>query len=92
MSEMNFNVLKAWNADQAKKYFRTDKFIVRLYDGFDNQWIDCNYEPLNWDDAQALLMKKTKNGTERTQFSDVDYYFIFPWGSRMLYSEGFGDR
>lgn len=64
-------------------------FVVRLYDGFDNQWIDVS-KPVPKAEADRILAKHTKNGTEKTCYRDIDYYAIFPADTKMLYSDGFG--
>lgn len=64
--------------------------VVRLYDGFDRQWMDVS-KPVPEDEAQRIWNEKTKNGTERTKYADIDYYAIFPADTRMLYSEGYGE-
>ena len=53
---------------------KNEKFIVRLYDGFDNEWIDVSSP------------NKTKNGAEKTKFNDIDYYDIFPADTIMYFS------
>jgi hypothetical protein len=70
---------------------KTKLFVVRLYDGFDNQWIDVS-KKVTRDKAQEIWNEKTKNGTEKTSFGDIDYFKIFPADTRMLYSGGFGER
>jgi hypothetical protein len=60
-------------------------YVVRLYDGFDHLWMDVS-KPLPQDEAHKILMEKTKDGTERTSYDDIDYYAIFPADTRMLYS------
>lgn len=67
------------------------KFVVRLYDGFDNQWIDVT-KPMTMAAAKAEWSRLTKNGTEKAKYSDIDYYKIFPADTRMLFSDGFGER
>jgi NDP-sugar pyrophosphorylase family protein len=59
-------------------------FVVRLYDGFDRYWIDIG-SPCNYEEAFAIWNEKTKNGTERTTYQDIDYYDIFPANTRMLF-------
>lgn len=54
-----------------------EKFIVRLYDGFDDQWIDIS-KPVNKDTASKIWNEKTENGTKNTNYDDIDYYKIFP--------------
>lgn len=84
-----FNV--RMDADQAKAHYECDNFVVRVYDGFDNQWCDCT-GPLPWDEALKVLKEKTKDGTEKTKFSDIDYYSVLPGNVKMLYSDGFGEN
>jgi hypothetical protein len=66
------------------------KFIVRLYDGFDNQWMDIS-KPVSKEEAQKIWAENTNGGTKNTKYSDIDYYAIFPADTKMLYSDGFGE-
>lgn len=66
-----------------------NKYVVRLYDGFDNQWIDIS-EPVSKEEAERIWNEKTNNGTEKTSYGDIDYFKIFPTNTKMLYSDGFG--
>lgn len=80
------------NTDKPKvKATEGDKFIVRLYDGFDNQWCDVT-GPVSKEEADRIYDKETNNGTKATNFSDIDYYRIFPAGTKMMFSDGFGER
>jgi hypothetical protein len=55
-----------------------EKFVVRLYDGFDNEWIDVS-GPVDKKTAKKIYNEKTNNGTKDTNFFDfIDYYKIFP--------------
>lgn len=65
-----------------------EKYVVRLWDGMDGVWIDIT-KPLSYDEARKAWNEKTKNGTEKTCFGDIDYFEIFPSSTTMLYS---GDR
>lgn len=69
---------------------KPDTFIVRLYDMFDG-WIDIS-KPLSEDDAKKLWNEKTKNGTEKTSYSDGDYFAIFPSDTRMLHTPEYRGR
>lgn len=71
--------------EPAKKPSTTGLYIVRHYDGFDNDWMDVSKE-LSWDDALALWKEKTKDGTQNTHYRHIDYYAIFPSDTRMKYS------
>jgi hypothetical protein len=59
-------------------------YTMRVYDGFDNHWVDC-LTGVSLEEAQAYWNEKTKRGTEKTDFNDIDYYDIFPAETRMLY-------
>jgi len=63
------------------------RFVVRLYDGFDNRWIDIT-GPVTRAEADRVWSEKTKGGTEKTTFNDIDYFRIFPADTRMLYRSG----
>lgn len=65
-------------------------FIVRLYDGMDNQWIDVS-AAVSQDEARKIWLEKTENGTKRISFDEIDYYKVFPADTTMLYSGGFGE-
>lgn len=60
------------------------QYIVRLYDGFDNQWLDVS-EPVTYEEARLIWNERTNNGTEKTKYDDIDYYKIFPADTVMLY-------
>jgi len=64
-------------------------FIVRLYDGFDNEWIDVS-EPLPYEESLEIWNEKTNGGTEKTTYDDIDYYAIFSEDTTMLYSHPSG--
>lgn len=59
------------------------KYIVRLYDGFDNVWIDIEGS-LTYDEAKKVWNERTKDGTKNTKYDDIDYYRIFPDDTVML--------
>lgn len=66
-------------------------FVIRLYDGFDNQWIDV-CEPITREQADKKWADLTEGGTKMSKFDDIDYYAVFPANTKMLYSDGFGER
>jgi hypothetical protein len=66
-------------------------FVVRLYDGMDNEWIDVS-PPLVNEEAERVWLEHTCNGTKWIDFSEIDYYRIFPADTKMLFSEGLGER
>lgn len=59
-------------------------FIVRLYDGFDNKWMDVS-EPVSKEEADRIWNEKTENGKKRTSYEDIDYFEIFPADTQMLF-------
>ena len=50
-------------------------FVVRLYDGFDNEWMDVS-KKVSKTEAKRIWNEKTKNGTEKTCYDDIDYFKI----------------
>lgn len=60
-------------------------YKVRLYDGFDYEWIDIT-EAISYDEAQKVWNERTSNGTKNCKFADIDYYAIFPSDTVMVYS------
>jgi hypothetical protein len=79
MAERCSNVTyeKPWLKDES-----CDKFIVRLYDGFDNLWFDVS-EPLSLEEAMKVWREKTKDGTESYCYAQIDYYDVFPADTTM---------
>ena len=69
----------------------SEKYIVRFYDGFDNQWIDVS-GPVDHVEALRIWNECTDNGKKNTNYGDIDYYRIFPADTVMLFSGGFGER
>jgi len=66
-------------------------FVVRLYDGFDYEWMDVS-KAVTKAEAEVILAEKTGNGTHNTSYSNIDYYRIFPADTKMLYSDGYMDH
>ena len=72
-----FNAAKAeLDSEETPEGDAEGLFVVRLYDGFDHEWMDIS-EPVSRDEAERILNQHTKNGTENTKFDDIDYYAIF---------------
>lgn len=70
---------------------QTQLFVVRHYDGFDNDWMDVS-KPVSREEAERILGEKTKNGTVNASYHDIDYYRIFPSDTVMLSSQQHRDR
>jgi hypothetical protein len=67
------------------------KYVVRLYDGFDNEWMDLT-PPIDKEEADKYWNYKTENGTKKTSFADIDYYRIFEADTKMFFGgESFVD-
>lgn len=62
-------------------------YVVRLYDGFDNVWMDISKE-VSLEEAESIWGEKTKNGTKNTKYDDIDYYKVYPANTKMLRSAG----
>ncbi len=60
-------------------------YVVRLYDGFDNMWMDVS-KPVSKDEAQRIWDEKTDGGTRNTSYDDIDYYHIYPADTVMHFS------
>ena len=61
-------------------------YVVRLYDGFDYEWMDVS-DPVSWDEAKKIWDEYTENGTKNTTYNDIDYYKIFPADTVMHFSQ-----
>jgi len=67
-------------------------YTVRLYDGFDNNWIDIEAN-VSYEVARRVWEESTEGGTCKTRFANIDYYDIFEAVTKMLYSDfAAGDR
>lgn len=64
-------------------------YIVRHWDGMDGCWTDCTGEVAR-DEALCYWADKTDGGTRNASYDEIDYYRIFPGGTRMHWdgSEG----
>lgn len=63
---------------------KKELFVVRLYDGFDNCWMDVS-KPVSKEEADRIWNKHTDNGTKKKSYSDIDYYAVFPAETKMLF-------
>lgn len=63
----------------------TAKFIVRLWDGMDGCWCDCT-GAVSAREALEVWGERTKNGTEKIKFAEIDYFCIFPADTRMFWN------
>lgn len=70
--------------DIPETFAKYETFIVRVWDGMDGCWSDCTGE-VGCDEALRYWAEKTDGGTRRVSFSEIDYYRIFPGGTRMCW-------
>jgi hypothetical protein len=72
--------------DRALPKQEPDLFVVRHYDGFDNEWIDV-FGPDTKDACHEEWRKRTDGGTKSARYADIDYYKVFPADITMVNSE-----
>jgi hypothetical protein len=70
-------------------FIKHESYIVRVWDGMDGCWTNCTAE-VGREEALRYWAEKTDGGTRRVAFAEIDYYKIFPGGTRMTWdgSEG----
>jgi hypothetical protein len=49
--------------------------IFRLWDGMDGTWVDVS-DAVSEAEAKRIWNEKTKNGTMRVSFMEIDYYSL----------------
>lgn len=74
-------------------FMKYESYVVRVWDGMDGCWTDCTSE-VGCDEALRYWAEKTNGGSHHVAYSEIDYYRIFPGGTRMLWngSEGMETR
>lgn len=66
-------------------------YVVRLYDGFDNLWMDVS-KPMPQSEAEKLAGDKNAArhgsgaGNRNGHYGEIDYYKAWPADTRMLRS------
>ncbi len=75
--------------DVPEVFVKYETYVVRLWDGMDECWTDCTGE-VGREEALHVWADRTDGGTRRAAYSEIDYYRIFPGGTRMHWdgSEG----
>lgn len=69
----------------------TDLYVVRLYDGFDNEWMDVS-DPMSKEEADKACgdMNEARGGSgagkREGSYFDIDYYAVYPSDTRMVFS------
>lgn len=69
-------------------------YIVRLWDGFDGEWMDVS-DPLPKDEAEKLAGDKNEArtsgpgaGLREGRYDQIDYYRAWPADTKMVFSDG----
>lgn len=70
-------------------FIKHETYVVRVWDGMDGCWIDCT-EEVGREEALRYWAEKTDGGSHHVAYAEIDYYRIFPGGTRMMWdgSEG----
>jgi hypothetical protein len=64
-------------------------FVVRMWDGMDGAW--CNVTgAVSADEALRVWAERTKDGTVRVAFAEIDYFRIFAHDTAMFWDGGEG--
>lgn len=63
-------------------FFKHDTYVVRAWDGMDGCWTNCTGE-VPRDEALRYWAKRTDGGSRHVAYAEIDYYSIFPGGTRM---------
>ena len=73
----------------ADVFIKYETCVVRGWDGMDGCWTDCTGE-VGRDEALRVWAERTDGGAHRVGYAEIDYYRIFPGGTRMNWdgSEG----
>lgn len=75
--------------DVAEVFVKYESYAVRHWDGMDGCWTDCTGD-VGREEALRYWAGKTDGGTHHVAYAEIDYYRIFPGGTRMVWdgSEG----
>ena len=66
----------------AEVFIKYETYVVRHWDGMDGCWTDCTGE-VGREEALRYWANRTDGGTRCVAYDDIDYYRIFPGGTRM---------
>ncbi len=70
--------------ETAAVFVKYEHYIVRQWDGMDGCWTDCTGD-VGREEALRYWAEKTDGGVHRVAYAEIDYYRIFPGGTRMLW-------
>jgi len=51
----------------------------------DSLWIDVS-ESVSLSKAKKIWLEKTNKGTEKVCYDNIDYYYIFPANTKMMFN------
>jgi hypothetical protein len=68
--------------ETAQGFVKCETYVVRVWDGMDGCWTDCTGE-VGRDAALRVWAERTDGGTRCVAYAEIDYYRIFPGGTRM---------
>ena len=66
----------------AEVFVKYETYVVRGWDGMDGCWTDCTAE-VDREEALRVWAARTDGGAHRVAYAEIDYYRIFPGGTRM---------
>jgi hypothetical protein len=66
----------------AEVFVKYETYIVRQWDGMDGCWTDGTGE-VGREEALRVWAERTDGGTRCVAYAEIDYYRIFPGGTRM---------
>lgn len=76
----------------AEVFVKYETYVVRHWDGMDGCWTDCTggTGEVGREKALRYWAERTDGGAHRVGYAEIDYYRIFPGGTRMHWdgSEG----
>lgn len=70
--------------DVEATFMKYKTFVVRQWDGMDGCWTDCTGE-VDRDHALHFWSDRTAGGTRQVSYAEIDYYRIFPGGTKMIW-------
>ena len=66
----------------ADVFVKYETYVVRGWDGMDGCWTDCTGD-VDREKALRVWAERTDGGAHRVAYVEIDYYRIFPGGTRM---------
>lgn len=75
--------------ESRERFVEHQTYVVRVWDGMDGCWTDC-VSGIGREEALRIWAARTDGGRRCVSYDEIDYYRIFPDGTRMHWdgSEG----